>query len=310
MKLSIMLVATLFALGCAQNQGPAATPEELDFDLSSVNVDSPADVPTGTGVRTRSSTLPFSSSLPISVDTQAHVIVVSARYSTSVRLEAKAATGRGLRGLLEVYESDGRSFARNPIERVRITGARVVKLDVELEGGVVGRAAKKFAIVIRSVGSSTYAGAFSLAATKLSHSCAEFSEIFESRCATNDPDCLKAAIATDEHTLIDECCSLGQFEYCAPTTCSPVLCEIYCPFGFKTNSAGCEICSCAERPSCNNEVVCALWCPYGFANGANGCPTCTCADRPTNTCSPVTCELYCPNGFQRGANGCEVCRCR
>ena len=30
-----------------------------------------------------------------------------------------------------------------------------------------------------------------------------------------------------------------------PSTCSPVLCEMYCPFGFAADATGCEICSCA-----------------------------------------------------------------
>ena len=40
---------------------------------------------------------------------------------------------------------------------------------------------------------------------------------------------------------------------CVPKpSCSPVLCELYCPFGFQTGADGCEICKCNEPPKQNS----------------------------------------------------------
>jgi len=51
-----------------------------------------------------------------------------------------------------------------------------------------------------------------------------------------------------------------------PDTCAPVLCELYCEFGFATDEDGCEVCSCAAPPEpeepcvvsgCNSEICAA-----------------------------------------------------
>ncbi|XP_057316152.1 antistasin-like [Hydractinia symbiolongicarpus] len=54
--------------------------------------------------------------------------------------------------------------------------------------------------------------------------------------------------------------------------CSGVNCRMYCPFGFETDSNGCEICRC--RTEC--PPVCRIYCPNGNVKDAYGCDTCKC----------------------------------
>lgn len=90
-------------------------------------------------------------------------------------------------------------------------------------------------------------------------------------------------------------------------SCEPVLCELYCEYGFAPGPDGCETCSCNPPPSCPEDARCGLYCEFGYVRDARGCETCACVPPPT--CEPVLCDLYCPYGFARGRDGCELCAC-
>lgn len=89
-----------------------------------------------------------------------------------------------------------------------------------------------------------------------------------------------------------------------PAECAPVLCEMFCPFGFAEGDDGCPICSCAEQPeqsACTDvggicEVGLVTQCPDGFEPSALGCgPTLietTCCE-PVNEPAPDSCEGLC-----------------
>jgi hypothetical protein len=49
-----------------------------------------------------------------------------------------------------------------------------------------------------------------------------------------------------------------------PQVCSPVLCEIACPYGFETNDDGCEICACHDPTGDFCGGIAAIQCPQGF----------------------------------------------
>ncbi len=137
-------------------------------------------------------------------------------------------------------------------------------------------------------------------------------------------------------------------EECCFGLCEPVTCDLWCEFGFKRDSAGCEYCECAGADECL-PVLCDLYCPFGFQVDASGCEFCSCntlvcepdsgagteacppgfvcADDPTCDtttgdpcpgiciddstvpCEPVTCTLACPYGFTTNSYGCEICEC-
>ncbi len=46
--------------------------------------------------------------------------------------------------------------------------------------------------------------------------------------------------------------------------CSPVLCEIACPYGFETNDEGCEVCECHDPTGDFCGGIAAFQCPEGF----------------------------------------------
>ena len=72
-----------------------------------------------------------------------------------------------------------------------------------------------------------------------------------------------------------------------PPMCEPVLCDLYCEFGFTTDERGCEVCTCNEPPppppTCD-EVLCDLYCEYGFETDDAGCPICACVEPPSDVC--------------------------
>ncbi len=70
-----------------------------------------------------------------------------------------------------------------------------------------------------------------------------------------------------------ECAGVG-VAHPGPCRCEPVLCEIFCPFGFATGPDGCEICECADPPTCRSDRDC----PAGQVCelGGPGCDTPVC----------------------------------
>lgn len=61
-----------------------------------------------------------------------------------------------------------------------------------------------------------------------------------------------------------DCGGVCQLE---PEECEPVACEVFCPFGFVTDPAGCEICECQAEP----EPTCEDACGGPSASGACWC---------------------------------------
>jgi len=67
-----------------------------------------------------------------------------------------------------------------------------------------------------------------------------------------------------------------------PSLCQPVMCEIYCKYGFKVDENGCEICECIEIDCCETVDDCACGidiinddCAVGnreFINTSESCP--------------------------------------
>ncbi|KAI0222576.1 Kunitz-type serine protease inhibitor 6 [Lamellibrachia satsuma] len=118
--------------------------------------------------------------------------------------------------------------------------------------------------------------------------------------------------------------------------CSPVMCTLYCKYGFKRDQYGCPICACRLPPRplfCYLPAVkglCKAYMPSWFYNKRTGsCEkfiyggcggnrnrfssqlacmvTCRVKKR---RCSPVMCTLYCKYGFKRDQYGCPICACR
>ncbi len=73
--------------------------------------------------------------------------------------------------------------------------------------------------------------------------------------------------------------------------CDAIACPafIYCEYGMARDASGCETCECAPPPVCE-PVLCDLYCEYGFATDpSTGCETCRCNDAPTNCASDSDC---------------------
>ncbi|KAI0238387.1 hypothetical protein LSAT2_010934 [Lamellibrachia satsuma] len=67
--------------------------------------------------------------------------------------------------------------------------------------------------------------------------------------------------------------------------CSPVMCMLYCKYGFKRDQYGCPICACRRVFLVSCQVK-------------------------KRRCSPFMCMLYCKSGFKRDQYGCPICACR
>jgi Cys-rich repeat protein len=91
--------------------------------------------------------------------------------------------------------------------------------------------------------------------------------------------------------------------------CEPVLCDLYCEFGFATDpTTGCETCVCNPPPVCE-PVLCTLYCEFGFATDpATGCETCAC-NPPPEECEPIVCDVWCEWGHAVDERGCGTCAC-
>lgn len=73
---------------------------------------------------------------------------------------------------------------------------------------------------------------------------------------------------------LDGACAAFNQTCCGETQCEPVLCELFCPYGFAAGDDGCPECSCAKPEACG-----------GF--GGFPCPEGKlCVDDPLDDCSP------------------------
>jgi hypothetical protein len=106
---------------------------------------------------------------------------------------------------------------------------------------------------------------------------------------------------------------------CVPVDddCPPVLCELYCPYGFETGEDGCAICSCADEPPAPTcpptGVLCTDECEDGRTPGGAPCnrgawndETCSCDPLPAE-CPPtgVLCTDECEDGRTPGGAPCN-----
>ncbi len=142
-----------------------------------------------------------------------------------------------------------------------------------------------------------------------------------------------------------EICEAGLCQ--AEEPCEPVLCDLYCEFGFMLDEQGCEICRCRQPQECRAdqeclqpaapncwaeciegscEILCDQDCncihlyePVCGEDGEtypNACEA-GCVDVELlhegaceEPCAPVLCDLHCELGFMLDEQGCEICRCR
>ncbi|XP_022109246.1 prestalk protein-like [Acanthaster planci] len=138
----------------------------------------------------------------------------------------------------------------------------------------------------------------------------------------NDGDCPSAD---------QKCCSNGCGHVCVtanptPDACPDVTCRMFCLFGFKKDSNGCDICECYEPPAAHPGT-----CPIGVLPqdmiGAcveschddgdctahekccsNGCGH-SCVNATAILCPDFMCAIYCEYGYQLDQNGCSTCIC-
>jgi hypothetical protein len=119
--------------------------------------------------------------------------------------------------------------------------------------------------------------------------CYGYCEPAQKECLT-DADCPAGYACMMTNCGPDTNCG-GAGGVCMPV-CEPVLCDLYCQNGFKTDTRGCEICEC----NLCEPVACKMYCPYGFAKDpATGCDICECAQPP--------CEAF----IDANGNQCERC---
>ena len=116
-------------------------------------------------------------------------------------------------------------------------------------------------------------------------------------CPRPDPDCGTMCTSDDECAPIfcirapcpvNECVD-GECQVRGRTDDCPDLSVVRCGWGTEIDEFGCEVC--AAPPECS-PVLCELYCPYGFVDGADGCPICRCADPPGG--EMCTTDLECP----------------
>lgn len=93
--------------------------------------------------------------------------------------------------------------------------------------------------------------------------------------------------------------------YCPikPPVCRPVMCFMFCPYGFETDVNGCNMCRC-RTPSPCPLIECKINCTFGYEKDERGCRLCKC-----KPCRPVRCKMYCRFGYKKDKRGCETCRC-
>ncbi|XP_072036376.1 uncharacterized protein [Amphiura filiformis] len=133
-----------------------------------------------------------------------------------------------------------------------------------------------------------------------------------------------------------KCCSNGCGHVCITVLeespgCTGVNCRIFCEYGYKRYSKGCNICKCQDA---TDGVEKPGECPVGFLPEgivgtcveecssddnctdvsqkccSNGCGhVCVDALNIKSECPPVLCTLACENGFQKDDKGCDICSC-
>jgi hypothetical protein len=80
----------------------------------------------------------------------------------------------------------------------------------------------------------------------------------------------------------------GSFPGCPPPKCQPVVCNLACPFGYATDSNGCQICQCLPGQTdfnCKADSDCTTW--AGCGN------TCMCTALSRNQAPPLCDQTPC-----------------
>jgi len=105
--------------------------------------------------------------------------------------------------------------------------------------------------------------------------------------------------------------------------CDPVLCDLYCEFGFETDASGCPTCACATGTACGSDGECAghEYCDMTTCSGFDARPACppgsSCDPAPpaecAGVCRPVPCpDVDCPPcaaGYRVDDHACPTCEC-
>lgn len=119
----------------------------------------------------------------------------------------------------------------------------------------------------------------------------------------SDADCGEGFICEQIYCLTPDGIPGSQCVY--NNGCEPVMCDLYCEFGFKVDETGCEICVCNERPmECGGFA--GLPCPEGYE-----CQYDQNIPDSMGVCVPVnTCPFECVEDFDCGLGyTCEAVRC-
>jgi hypothetical protein len=91
------------------------------------------------------------------------------------------------------------------------------------------------------------------------------------------------------------CALLSFSDSGAAPTCSPIMCMMYCEYGFVKDTTGCDVCICNEAPDetpCRPQT-CKMACEFGFAKDDQGCELCKCSEDP----NPPTTSSGLAGGF-------------
>jgi hypothetical protein len=131
----------------------------------------------------------------------------------------------------------------------------------------------------------------------------------------------------------------GKRDSAPDVLCGPV-CDLYCAYGYQTDTNGCSLCRCKPGPDAGVGkdvgpnvcgLICDIYCPYGNETDANGCLLCSCKAGPDGgtlpdlasrdgkapdtatlvdgKMCPAVCAIYCPYGNVLDNNGCATCAC-
>ncbi|XP_064623797.1 cysteine-rich motor neuron 1 protein-like isoform X2 [Lineus longissimus] len=93
---------------------------------------------------------------------------------------------------------------------------------------------------------------------------------------------------------------------CYICSCRPPLCDLKCPYGFRLDQDGNQVCNCVDPPpGCMTLKRCTKSCIYGYKRGKNGCLKCRC-----NTCPFFSCQKNCTFGYAVNSEGCRICKCQ
>lgn len=67
--------------------------------------------------------------------------------------------------------------------------------------------------------------------------------------------------------------------------------------------------SAVDQVPCDQRPMCLMYCEFGFRKGSDGCDVCECNDAPSHCALRPMCRKYCVNGFLKGSDGCFICKC-